>query len=783
MVTNIEGLKVKGRMYSTETELMFWGKQGNKNARLSLLYGKNGSGKSTISDAFQCVKQSDNLDFEHISLISSGILTEADKKCIHVFNERFIDSNIKIAGDGLDSIIMFGKQVDIDTQIGTKTKEYEEKSQEEKLQTELVAEYDDNTNDKSSVYHMNKCIDILKTQGWAHEDSQLKGNRQNTSVNSTVVENIMNNYSSEKSQVELETEYLEDKTNFDAVRNISSEISAKVPFFDYNGVDLSAKMILCKKIEKSELTDREKKIFSFIEGRGQALLSSSKLFFSEEGSNYCPYCYQSVSNEYKQHLMQEFRNVLNKEVEAYQDELEKLKQIELTVDLEPYSQLDRTTVQSVQIKLNEFNQQLRQYNAQIDGRKNNVYQIFTETDYKISIEDAIKPLNNALKELENKRIEFNELVKGKDKLKKKLLKLNSQMANKKITAHFEKYNLWHGQQEIEKKKLENLTLERKNLERFIQSLEDQKKNIKIAQEHINYLLQYVFFSKGKLSIETKDGIYVVRSNGQSVKPNQISCGERNILALCYYFTELFAGKEKEKMYSNPHLLIIDDPVSSFDRENRVGVLSLLKYELQSFIYGNTDTKVLIMTHDLMAFYDLEKVMREITKGKNFVYGLHEIVDRKIQSFSFNKGNEYTKLLCAIYDFSQNDTPSDYMKLTIGNTIRKVLEAYSTFVYKVGIDEVSFNEQILQEIPSESKRTYFSNLMYRIVLNGESHLEERVKALEDFCNGISDDEKNRIAKDVLCFLYLLNPVHVEQHLTECSGAIEQINKWCEDIETI
>ena len=40
-----------------------------------------------------------------------------DKKSIHVFNEKFIDSNIKIKENGIDSIVMFGEQVNIDKQI------------------------------------------------------------------------------------------------------------------------------------------------------------------------------------------------------------------------------------------------------------------------------------------------------------------------------------------------------------------------------------------------------------------------------------------------------------------------------------------------------------------------------------------------------------------------------------------------------------------------------------------------------------------------------------------
>lgn len=107
----------------------------------------------------------------------------------------------------------------------------------------------------------------------------------------------------------------------------------------------------------------------------------------------------------------------------------------------------------------------------------------------------------------------------------------------------------------------------------------------------------------------------------------------------------------------------------------------------------------------------------------------------------------------------------------------MVEAYSTFIYKIGIDAISFDDEILSQIKNKKQQEYFSNLMYRILLNGESHSEEKVKSLEDFCNGISTDEKNRIAKDILCFLYLLNPVHISKHLWRIIDAENKIKEWC------
>ena len=53
---------------------------------------------------------------------------------------------------------------------------------------------------------------------------------------------------------------------------------------------------------------------------------------------------------------------------------------------------------------------------------------------------------------------------------------------------------------------------------------------------------------------------------------------------------------------------------------------------------------------------------------------------------------------------------------------------------------------------------------------------------NFFNYISDDEKIRTAKDVLCFIYLLNKVHVLQHLKKYSSAEADLKTWCSDIKS-
>lgn len=115
-------------------------------------------------------------------------------------------------------------------------------------------------------------------------------------------------------------------------------------------------------------------------------------------------------------------------------------------------------------------------------------------------------------------------------------------------------------------------------------------------------------------------------------------------------------------------------------------------------------------------------------------------------------------------------------------MRRALEAFATFEYRKGIDTISCDESILSSLGNPVYHDYFQNLMYRLLLNSESHMEERVKSLADpsFSTNVTDEVKEKTAKDVLCMIYLLNNAHVEAHLANETDAVDNIKLWCQEI---
>ena len=125
----------------------------------------------------------------------------------------------------------------------------------------------------------------------------------------------------------------------------------------------------------------------------------------------------------------------------------------------------------------------------------------------------------------------------------------------------------------------------------------------------------------------------------------------------------------------------------------------------------------------------------------------------------------------VYEYGNN--PSPEKDVSIGNVTRRLLEAFSTFSYKEGIEKVSLNSSVLNLISNPQLREYFQYSMYRLVLNTESHSFEAMRGIpeESFYSHLSPDEKQRTAKDIICFMYSVNPLHVTSHLPSAKSTIE------------
>lgn len=792
MLKDITGIKLAGGGFRNPVELCLFDPADGKLPKGTILYGRNGSGKSTIAKAIKRLVKGGYPHITQAAVLNKDrniiTLTEDEKARVFVFDEEFVDSNIKLQEAGLNTIVMLGHQVDLANQIQQAESELDVAKQEYENQQALISnEYENRNNSKSPKYYIDQMRYALQgDENWAGRDKIVKDGRQNTAVRDETYKQFLS-LSPVKNRDELIILFNEKLKALHQAQRGDAAISVKVPSLTMKYDDSEVKKLLAVKIEKPILSEREKYLLQLVQNGKSNTLAEMASIFGNEFTKECPFCLQPLDDGYKKSLFDSIQKILSKIVEKHQQELQKLIANEVKIDLSTYEKLSDKKIVCENL-IEQVNQLIRENNQKLQTKITDPY---SPIDIEITtISGLLENLADALAELEESRLTYNKSVQATAPIKKELNKLNGEIAyydiyqlSLKYEAQQQEY-ICAKQKETEKK---NAFLQKKQL---VDELEADRKNIQIALNIINNSLKYIFFSNDRLRIEYQNDTYVLLSNGHAVKPSEISLGERNIIALCYFFANIMQNKEITTTYDKEYLIIIDDPISSFDIENRIGIMSFLKYQLGKFLLGNMDTKALVMTHDLMTFYDLDKVFGELIgecsqkfQSKNFKFNRFELNQQNLQMFRYKQRQEYTELVKVIYEYALGNGNS--YDIIIGNILRQVLEAFATFQYKKGIEEVSTDSYILDALPEEEYKLYFYNLMYRLVLHGGSHREEQVKALDDmnFFSVVSNTDKQRTAKDVLCFIYLLNEKHVISHLKDYgNSAITNLEQWCNDIKT-
>ena len=89
MIEKIKGIKIRGRCFASDANFTFFQKP---NDRISIVYGKNGSGKSTISEGIASVSPNgipSDLTVSFIDANQQVIPVESDEN-VFVFNEKYM---------------------------------------------------------------------------------------------------------------------------------------------------------------------------------------------------------------------------------------------------------------------------------------------------------------------------------------------------------------------------------------------------------------------------------------------------------------------------------------------------------------------------------------------------------------------------------------------------------------------------------------------------------------------------------------------------------------------
>lgn len=810
MIKDITTLKINGQCYKEDTDLELFCKH------INIVYGRNGSGKSTIAKAIGLIANGKHDD--ELRAKFNRPLTEKEKKSIYIYDESFIDNKIKFKEDGLGTIVMLGEQNDVQIEIENQENSLNEHQDNLQSTNLKLDELKDEKNPESPIYAKHQLSKSLKKPGnsWSERERQItkynnKGPVSEILLNKLTEEAKNNSELDENGNIlclkrNILLEYIKiSETLNEKIREIiliesSGEIQTKLQIQSQSVNFDAVKYFLRACVNEPILNERERHILHLVKNDliPNFINESTKHFNSNEYNGICPYCLRDISCKEILDLNTIIENILSKEVRQFKQKLtaflneiteysnrikndDNLSILENIVSLKEvvgkYKTNKSKFLNFLRIIYDKLNEKLKQPYKEIDTsfieKAIEFHDIYTQS--AISVNSAIDTHNSELFKIEQTRKKLKQ-----DNFKLALYE-NYELIVEYINKKEKEIKLNNSFKDISDKISE--------ISRKIFDLKEKQKNTNIALEYINKSLNFIFFSPNRLQLENTDGIYRVISRNNKVEPSKLSIGERNAISLAYFFVCMFTECSIDSIYNEERLVIIDDPVTSFDFENRVGILSFLHWQTEEIIKGNSNSKILFLSHDIQTIYDLEKFTNNIGKEKDPL--IKDTINHSIQilqNFSLRKiekergalnFNEYKTILHEIFEFAKRDTvPTEEDSFGIGNKIRKIAEAISSFLYGCGIDSLFRKKELLEGISSH-KRTHYRNILSRLILNGASHSKEKIRSFNYNAFTFAPEEVQKIARSFLLFLKDTHLLHLTCILDK-SNAISEIEKWEDDI---
>lgn len=260
----------------------------------------------------------------------------------------------------------------------------------------------------------------------------------------------------------------------------------------------------------------------------------------------------------------------------------------------------------------------------------------------------------------------------------------------------------------------------------IRTLRDSKSDLADFANYLNTIFEEIGVNF-RLVLSGK--AYVLQHSllGINLTIDDISEGECNLLALVYFYYEMLSEDQKS-LKDSIEIVIIDDPVTSMDDENRFYILELVKS-----VIDNKKLQSFVLTHSWHDYCDL-------SYGKNEQQGVKKFEITKTAGESAieksrSEVSPYRKLYKEVYDFSQknvSDVNSD-AALHMPNTMRRVLEEYIRFNFGIELaTQTHYNEiaQVLfeKEVSEISQKNEARLKTLLSVCNILSHAAPRTRSL-------------------------------------------------------
>lgn len=636
--------------------------------RVNYFFGRNGSGKTTISRLLN--KFDDYKDCK---------IEWKDNKALNVlvYNRDFVETHFS-EKDTLKGIFTLGKDnVDL-------IKDIEEVTIKKNKCLEKIGNY---TKTMNAKYLEIKEIDDEYANIFWENLSDYRANFSKCSRKS------FGSKEKFKSQLinEAKKEILE-TVNFD-INNLKSRYDEffsneqieipKVPLPDFTKILVYEKD---KILQKHIVGKEDVNISELIKKLNNSSWVKHGIEYYKQSKDICPFCQQKISKkDFEKELNEYFDETFNTDVKLVDDLYDNYKNEAIKIE----SNLKNVNLNNLKLG-DDIKDYIRQFHDIYDINLRRIENKKHELSQSISLDtlsNILEKIKNLIDDI-NKNIEkHNDTVKNLSKEQEKITQNFWSFLVKKEEKLIKQYNT----------KIEQLNNIIKNIKGKKQTEEDILKSINITLsnlnskttnvisvcENINKILTSFGFTSFKLDIADNNSYKLIRPDDNSNASQTLSEGEKNFLAFLYFYNLINGNFSKTKI-NDEKIVVIDDPISSLDNDTLFIISSLIR----GIILSKDDIfkcvkQVFILTHNIY-FY------KEITfnpQRKNVP---------KYETFNIIKKNNGISQISqspndpikTSYELLWNELKSrDTNNIYLPNCMRRILENYFKLIGRIRINNL------------------------------------------------------------------------------------------------
>lgn len=428
-----------------------------------------------------------------------------------------------------------------------------------------------------------------------------------------------------------------------------------------------------------------------------------KIHNDSDEHNKCIFCGNNISSERWQSLNNYFNeqvNDLEYKITYFEEILKKSK--EYVDNIPKYNNSDFYPI--FQKDLNKINNQifdfkislkkiLEELSDHLEKKKSNIFSTIDKYEITLAIPNPTD-INNEIKKLIDKNNEYGGDIQAKKDDAQNQLKYN-EVYNKIDASSYtdlqNKLNIYKNEKNKLNSKYRSEEEKLINIQKEIIELKSKTISEEIAVSIINEKLKQCGNSSFKLvniKDENQQGQYVVQDANSNEQRgiDELSTGEKNIVASLWFINSL---EDVLNASNKKKIIIFDDPMNSNDDTYQYLIISEIEKLLYLDVKKNDENKsdiqnLFVLTHNVHFYVN---IIEHKEKEKNISYHLNKINGKTSLKRIPKKGDiksRYDVLweeLRWLYDKNKPDL--------MFNPIRRILETYFSF------NNLDFNKELMK----------------------------------------------------------------------------------------